>query len=233
MGSDTVDIGGATVEKQAIGLPTNVSASFAQDPDSDGLVGLAFSQLNTIKPQQQRTFFDNVAGELSEPIFTAQLRPGDPGTYEFGTIDESKFAGDLVDVPINASSGFWQFQSSMFRVGDEGDIQTVTRGVPSAIADTGTTLMLVNDEIAEAYYDKAAGAQFSAQAGGFIFPCDTALPDLLASIGDTHLVRIPGSLVSFSPVGTDSSTEAERKSLLSSPLPLSLTQQVSAHLTRC
>jgi aspergillopepsin I len=217
VGIDTVDIGGATVARQAIGLPTEVSESFSGDSESDGLVGLAFTALNTFRPQQQKTFLDNIAEDLSEPVFTAQLKAAETGVYEFGNIDTSKFVGDLIDVPVDASGGFWSIESTMFVVGESnGTLQTVSQGATAAIADTGTTLMLVNDEIMEAYYAKVPNSQRSTQAGGFIFPCGTTLPDLLVSVGGTHLVRIPGSLAEFAPVGTDLTSGSQRK-LCSSP----------------
>ncbi|KAL1957387.1 hypothetical protein VTO42DRAFT_6067 [Malbranchea cinnamomea] len=208
VGVDTVDIGGATAEEQAIGLPEIVSQSIATDLESDGLVGLGFTKLNTMRPEQQKTFFDNIADKLEEPVFTAQLKAGEPGSYEFGRIDKTKYTGELVEVPVNATGGFWEIQSSMYVVGENGAIQTVSCGVNSAIVDTGTTLMLVNEEIAEAYYESVPRAQFSPRAGGYIFPCDTTLPTFFVSVGDTHLVRIPGKLVNFALVGMDRSTGA-------------------------
>lgn len=48
-GTDTVKIGGATVTQQVVELATSVSGSFVRDQNSDGLVGLAFSSINTGK----------------------------------------------------------------------------------------------------------------------------------------------------------------------------------------
>ena len=76
VGTDAVNIGGAVVQTQTIGLPDAVSASFVQDTSSNGLVGLAFSQLNTVRPNQANTFFANVAGDLAQPVFTANLKSG-------------------------------------------------------------------------------------------------------------------------------------------------------------
>ncbi|KAK2759154.1 hypothetical protein FQN54_003254 [Arachnomyces sp. PD_36] len=202
---DTIDIGGATVEGQAIGLPNDVSDSFAEDEASDGLVGLAFTSINTMLPEQQKTFFDNVAPDLDEPVLTAQLLKGKPGSYEFGVVDNSKFLGDLVKIPVDASQGFWEIKSTQFAVGD-GKQTVVTKGSETAIADTGTSLMLINDEIVTAYYDQVEGSVFAAATGGFIYPCATKLPDLYVSVGDTHLARIPGDVVNFATVGTNTTT---------------------------
>ncbi|KAG5292190.1 aspartyl protease [Histoplasma ohiense] len=206
VGKDTIDIGGATVRNQAFGLPNQISESFLTDEASDGLVGLGFTKINTMKPEKQTTFLENIAPDLQEPVFTAQLKAQAPGTYEFGAVDKRKFTGDIVDVPVDNSRGFWEIKSSLFRVGDDGNILTVENGVTTAIADTGTTLMLVNKEIVDAYYAKVEGAEMSPNAGGFIFPCSSTLPDLWVSLGDTHLARVSGSLLNFAVVGTDTST---------------------------
>jgi hypothetical protein len=72
----------------------------------------------------------------------------------------------------------------------------------SAIADTGTTLLMLPSAITQAYYWQVPGARSSAQVGGWVFPCDTPLPDLTLHIG-TYKAVIPGELMVFSPVDTD------------------------------
>ena len=219
VGTDTVDIGGATVKNQAIGLPNDVSDSFAEDEASDGLVGLAFTSINTMLPEQQTTFFDNVTPDLDEPVLTAQLKKGAVGSYEFGVIDKTKFLGDLVKIPVDSSNGFWEITSTQFAVG-EGKQTAVTNGAKTAIADTGTSLMLINDEIATAYYEQVEGSLFAATAGGFIYPCATTLPDLYVAVGEQHLARIPGSVANFATVGTNTTTGEDRMSPFSHTLSM-------------
>ncbi|KAJ9376064.1 hypothetical protein DTO063F5_8986 [Paecilomyces variotii] len=204
VGTDTVDIGGAVAQNQAIGLPTNVSDSFIEDTSSNGLVGLAFSKLNTVQPKQQNTFFANVAPTLDEPVMTALLKSGGAGQYEFGTIDKSLFQGQMANISVDNSNGFWQFNSAQFAVGN-GTMQQV-KTAPIAIADTGTTLMLVAPETATAYYEQVPGAVNAASVGGFIFPCNAELPDLSVATGDNNLATVPASVLNFSEVGTNTTT---------------------------
>ncbi|KAF7558365.1 hypothetical protein G7046_g5807 [Stylonectria norvegica] len=198
VGLDNVDIGGASFATQAIELATDVSDQFVQDQDNDGLLGLAFSTLNTVQPQQQKTFFDNVMTSLALPLFTADLRKEAVGTYEFGAVDSSKFAGDLTWIPVDSTNGFWQFSSEGFAVGDK--IEAATPG-GQAIADTGTTLIIADEAIVQGYYAKVPGATLSNKAGGVIFPCDATLPDLHLDIGGVYMARVKGADINFAENG--------------------------------
>lgn len=207
VGTDKVTIGGVTVENQAVELATAVSQSFVQDANTDGLVGLAFSQLNTVndgtKKTPVKTFFDNVMNDLDMPVFTADLDPDGTGVYEFGKIDATKFEGEMVWVPVKAETGFWQFPSAKFAVGDQ---VFENPQASEAIADTGTSLLLVDQAVAEAYYSQVRGAQLNAQVGGFIYPCKSKLPDLSVAVGDTHMAKIPGNQITFATVDQANTT---------------------------
>jgi len=72
--SDIVTIGGLTVINQSVEAAQQVSKSFTDSPNMDGLVGLAFSSLNTVHPLQQRTFLDMALPYLDLPVLTADLR---------------------------------------------------------------------------------------------------------------------------------------------------------------
>lgn len=223
VGTDTVTIGGVTVQNQAVELANAVSQSFVQDTNTDGLVGLAFSKLNTgkqfslsifkmsltppvndgTKKIPQKTFFDNVMNDLDIPVFTADLDPDGTGVYEFGKIDSTKFTGQMAWIPVNSSSGFWQFPSAKFAVGNK----VMTNPTASqAIADTGTSLLLVDAAVAQAYYSQVQGAQNNAQVGGFIYPCDATLPDISVAIGDSYMAKIPGNQITFATVDQANTT---------------------------
>ncbi|KAI0473847.1 eukaryotic aspartyl protease [Xylariaceae sp. FL0804] len=196
---DTVSVGGVTVDNQAVESASEVSTSFTQRTTTDGLLGLAFSTLNTVSPQQQQTFFDNALVNLASPLFTANLKASEPGNYNFGFIDPSEFEGDISYISVNTSQGFWQFAADGFTVGDSGAQSLAHEG----IADTGTTLVLVPAAIAAAYYAQVSGAQDSASAGGWVFSCDADLPDFAVNIG-SYSGSVPGEYIRYSPVDGNS-----------------------------
>ena len=202
VGTDTVNIGGAIVNNQAVELAADVSASFVKDVQSNGLVGLGFSNVNTIKPKKQLTFFDNIRDSLAQPVFTANLKHAATGFYEFGKIDSAQFKGDLTFTSIDPSRGFWQFPSATFSVGN-GAVQQNAENNP-AIADTGTSLLLVDDSIVNGYYSQVNGAAYDPSQGGVTFPCDTTLPDLHLALGPSYTATISGALMNFAPVSTAS-----------------------------
>ena len=76
MGTDNLNVGGLVIQKQAIKLAKVLSASFQQDT-SDGLLGLAFSQINTVKPVRVKTPVENIILQQDIPkdqeLFTAHL----------------------------------------------------------------------------------------------------------------------------------------------------------------
>ena len=130
VGTDTVNIGGATATKQAVELATAVTSEFIIDTANGGLVGLAFSQLNNVRPQQQMTFFDTIMPQLAMPVFSVNLKNDSTGTYEFGAIDNTQYTGQLTAVPVQPG-GFWQVASPTFIVGDAA---VVNQGGSPAIA---------------------------------------------------------------------------------------------------
>ncbi|KAJ5209751.1 hypothetical protein N7449_004130 [Penicillium cf. viridicatum] len=204
VGKDVVSIGGVKVAGQSFGLPTDISQTFADDTKSNGLVGLGFSSINTVTPERQNTFFDNVAPSLDEPVFTVRLLSNGVGEYEFGTVDPKKYQGVLANVSVDSSNGFWQFDSAQYAIG-EGSLHSITQA-PQAIADTGTSLMMVSPEVAEAYYKQVHGGLYAKNANGYIFPCNSSLPTLSVAVGPSYSVTIPGSFMNWSEVGTNTTT---------------------------
>lgn len=197
--TDVVNVGGTSVTGQAVELAETISSEFAQD-QSDGLLGLAFSSINTVTPDQQQTFFANAESSLESPLFTANLKKGEPGSYNFGYIDSSEYTGDITYTAVDNSQGFWGFTSSGYTVGSGS---AVSESIP-AIADTGTSLLLLPDDVISAYYGQVSGSSNSQTDGGYIFSCDATLPDLTLQI-EGYAAVVPGSYLNYAPASESGS----------------------------
>ncbi|KAL9105890.1 MAG: hypothetical protein Q9227_009001 [Pyrenula ochraceoflavens] len=201
--TDNVSVGQTTVTAQAVEAAQTVSAEFTQSVNNDGLLGLAFSSINTVSPKSQLTFFDHAIQEglLQSQVFTANLFKGKAGTYDFGFIDDSKHTGSITYTPISSAQGFWEFSGTGYAVGT-GSFKSSSI---DAIMDTGTTLIYLPSNIVSAYYSQVSGAAYSSTYGGYTFRCSTTLPNLTLGIGSYHAV-VPGSYINYAPVTQGSST---------------------------
>lgn len=195
--ADKVVVGSVTATSQAVEAATSVSSAFISDTDNDGLLGLAFSSINTVSPNQQTTFFDTVKSSLAKPLFTADLKKGKPGSYDFGFIDSSKYTGSITYVNVNTANGFWQFTAGGYAVGTGAAVTTSY----TSIADTGTTLMYLPSSVVSAYYAKVTGAKVDNTQGGYVFPCSSTLPSFTAIIGGSKFV-VPGAYINYAQISS-------------------------------
>jgi len=194
--ADKVVVGGVTATSQAVEAATSVSAAFTEDVDNDGLLGLAFSSINTVSPDQATTFFDTVKSSLAKQLFTVDLKHNTAGSYDFGYIDSSKYTGSISYTSVDTSNGFWQFTAGGYSVGSS---TTTSGSVGTAIADTGTSLLYLPTAVVSAYYAKVSGASYSSSQGGYVFSCSANLPNFNVKIG-SQVFTVPGSLINYVPV---------------------------------
>ncbi len=99
VGTDNVNVGGLVIKNQACELANNLSSEFVSD-SSDGLMGLAWGSINTVKPTPVKTPVENMIAQDDIPstaeLFTAYLGSwrdtNDPDKgqsfYTFGYIDQ-------------------------------------------------------------------------------------------------------------------------------------------------
>ena len=92
-------MGGLSIKAQAVELANKLSSQFVSD-SSDGLMGLAWGNINTVKPTPVKTPVDNMIAQDDIPstqeLFTAYLGSwrdaNDPDKgqsfYTFGYIDQ-------------------------------------------------------------------------------------------------------------------------------------------------
>lgn len=82
---------------------------------------------------------------------------------------------------------------------------TLTSTTITGIADTGTTLLMLDDSIVKDYYSQVSGAEDSTQEGGYVFPCDTTMPDFSFGVGDGY-ITVPGEYINWAAVDSTNTT---------------------------
>ncbi|KAK5117588.1 hypothetical protein LTR62_005010 [Meristemomyces frigidus] len=194
VGTDNISLSGLVVQNQAVELATTLSTSFASGA-GDGLLGLAWGSINTVTPTQVATPVENMITQQDIPqnaeLFTAWLgNTTDNSFYTFGFIDQTALGGATpAYTAIDNSQGFWQFPSTTAVVNGN----TIQRSGNTSIADTGTTLCLVDDALCQAFYGQIQGAKQDTQQQGWVFPTTaaSALPSIQLAIGDTYFTVNP------------------------------------------
>jgi hypothetical protein len=107
--------------------------------------------------------------------------------YTFGYIDQEVLDRCGVAEPhwvgIDTTKGFWQFASPAASINGK----VIDRGPNTAIADTGTTLALVSDDLCKEIYGAIPDAKFDEKNQGWVFPIGTPvdkLPNVTFAVGD-------------------------------------------------
>ncbi|KAJ5172928.1 Peptidase A1 [Penicillium capsulatum] len=196
VGIDNVSIGGLVVKGQTVELAESISAQFAGGA-SDGVLGLAFGSLNTVKPQAVNTPLENVVSQSDIPksaaLFTVKLgsgcdtdghNHGEP-FYTFGFIDPEtvEALGEVYYTSVDKSQGLWMVDSASAVVNGK----LVARAGNKAIVDTGTPLTLVDDDTCQSVYDGIQGAFYDEESQGYIYPSNALaeeLPVVSFALGD-------------------------------------------------
>jgi aspergillopepsin I len=199
-----VTVGGITAEKQAVEVAKTVSSSFVSNDALDGLLGLSFSSLNSVKPKQQLTFLDSVKPQLALPLVAADLKHLEPGSYDFGYLDFTKYKAPIAYTPVQLSYrrsangqgfyGYWNFSTTSYQVGSSAPKNTTRFG----IADTGTTLLYLDQDIVEDYYSQVLAAEYVDMLGAYVFPCTDTLPEYtFTPFKTTMKVTIKGNDINY------------------------------------
>ncbi|RUS26632.1 rhizopuspepsinogen precursor [Jimgerdemannia flammicorona] len=187
LGIDTVYLGALKIMKQTIDMANVISNGFQGDV-IDGLLGLAFNSITTVKGIN--TPFDNLISQklIDRPVFGVYLgkfADGGGGAYTFGGYDKSKIGGNLTTVPVDKSQGFWGITVDSLSVGNKSVAKSF-----QGIIDTGTTLVLLPNDMAAAVA-KRYGATDNYD-GSYTISCDSSkLPNLKFSIGGASF-KVPG-----------------------------------------
>ena len=199
-----VTVGGLKVKNQPIELANNLSDSF-QSNYGDGLFGLAYGTINRVMPVPVPTFAENLIAQKNAPIskqlFTAYLtsyrdadNPYGKSFYTVGHINKRALAEQEINyVDSDSSQGLWQFSSTTATVGD----RSISRFDNTAIADTGTSLALVEDSFVDYLYSLIPNAYYDSDAQGYVYPTNTSIdqiPTVKFAVGDIEYEVLKSNL---------------------------------------
>ncbi|KUL89256.1 hypothetical protein ZTR_03771 [Talaromyces verruculosus] len=196
---DVVTIGGVTAYSQAVESIVNYTAGFAT-LGATGIVGMALSKNNTVKPVKQKTFFDSIKNELEKPLFVADLYLKADSHLDFGYLNKSLIEGPVTWANVDtddSQQGWWSITIDAYQVGSEKAVE----GEFQTIVDTGTTNLLFQPDIVGAYYDQVPGSVNSTEFAAFLIPCDAKLPDFTVTISGRPFT-IPGSLLNLEAINS-------------------------------
>lgn len=193
MYQDRVQLGNTSFDKQAVQAAVQVSTAITNDQFSSGILGLGISASNTVRPTKQQTYIDNIKDELARPLFTANLKKGVPGNYNFGYINKTEYRGKIGYTDVDKSSLYWEITLDGYKVGADGKFGDYKW---NAIVDTGTSLLLLPETMVDYYYAQVEGSQFDRNVGMMVFPCSSKLPDFVFQVG-TYNGTVPGHYINY------------------------------------
>ncbi|QRV93809.1 aspartyl protease [Ceratobasidium sp. AG-Ba] len=170
---DRVLLGNITCDNQYFGAATDVSDDFRGSPAS-GVLGLAFG---TISSTKESPYFEHLilSTKLAAPMFAVHLTRGKEKGSELclGCIDSSKFSGEIYWIDVKSKT-YWSVAMTGHSVG--GDTYIFDAPITAAM-DTGSTLIYLPINTAEAFYRNIPGSRSAPEYGDAIwtYPCSSQL----------------------------------------------------------
>lgn len=176
--TDTLKIGGYSLQNKTLGVATKESTDFSSsETPFDGLMGLANAQLaSTGAPTPIDSLYSK--GLVSQPVMgyhlgrSADGRSNNDGEVTFGGVNSDKYTGSLTVIDNYSTQGFWEAKFSQVSFGGKA-ISLTGSYTRSAILDTGTTLIVAPQADADAFHAAIPGSK-SDGSGGYTIPCTTS-----------------------------------------------------------
>ncbi|KAG9316123.1 aspartic peptidase domain-containing protein [Chiua virens] len=173
--TDIVEVGGYEIRSQTIGAALAMSPGFwnnqslieTSDYVADGLAGLAFPEISQFRGE---TLLENLAKLVPRKVLGFLLSPTAGQSHlTIGKVNNAVFKNNtLVSVPVT-TQGYWEFRMNFIR--RASDYIVPGSSDEPAIADTGTTLVILPTALAQGYYAGVDGAKCDYSTGTWTVPC--------------------------------------------------------------
>jgi len=177
---DTVSIAGLTATGQAVVAASQYSTGFALDEfPPDGLLGMAFQSIaNTGDSPVIMSLISQ--GKTTDSVYGVTLLDNG-GELFIGGTDTTAFTGSLTNAPLITTPAFWEISVEGASVGTKKVVTTAQ----DAIVDTGTTLLITDNNSATKIFAQIPGAESATRTlgeGFFTIPCDAVPSDVSVEI---------------------------------------------------
>ncbi|KAL5601136.1 uncharacterized protein BROUX77_005385 [Berkeleyomyces rouxiae] len=203
---DTVTFGGLRATGQAIQVAKTAPRSFQDLQSVSGVMGMAFSSRNTVKPISECNVFDTFLPRLDDTVFAVDMKHCLHGQVDFGFIDGYAYNTILGYTDVSNDRGYWNFTSHILGAADVKEIDEIKvegEGTENVIADTASELLMLPMKYNIDYYMRVDGGHYNNKYGGFVFPCASQLPDF-TFMSRYSPITIPGRYLKHSRVNAES-----------------------------
>lgn len=204
---DTVSFAGFELKNQPVEAAMFTDPDFLdpQDFELDGIFGLYALGPTAVFPPPRDMILKNMffggSNVPEEKVFTALLtRPGEPdGFFTFGFIDEEVIGNmtinftPLIQTTNKNITSFWAVSTPVAIINGE----PLANENGFSVVDTGTTLILLPDNILPAIYKPLNGV-FDNKTGLWLFPAnftESQLPSVNLPIGEFNLTLKPNDII--------------------------------------
>ncbi|KAK8200921.1 hypothetical protein M8818_006240 [Zalaria obscura] len=177
--TDTVSLGGVTLENQMFGIGYTSSSQ-------EGIIGIGYTSNEALVQYDDGATYANVpkhmmqSGLINTNAYSLWLNDLDAstGSILFGGVNTEKFHGTLSTVPIIQEDGIYaEFIIALTAIGMNGNNGSIASDIATAaLLDSGSSLMYLPNTIAEDIFT-LTGAEYDQQQGAAFVDCSMAYND--------------------------------------------------------
>ncbi|KAF9900629.1 hypothetical protein EC991_007075, partial [Linnemannia zychae] len=177
LGVDNITVAGIKVLDQTIGLASVNTGSSPTDLDNviDGILGLGFdsdSDIDGFKTPVTNMIQQNLIDQAIVSVWLNKAEDQDAslsygGQFIFGGVDPSLYREPITYVPVTSNT---HWQVAVDKVIFDNKQLDMPRSSTYAIVDTGSSYIILPDDLAEAFHRQIPKATYD-KAIGWIIPC--------------------------------------------------------------